>query len=52
MGIRVDAEVMHRQLEQQGHLDWESNYFHKRLLAGDFPLTVGGGIGQSRICIT
>ncbi len=51
MGIRVDAETMKRQLtltntEERANLDW-----HRRLLAGEFPQTIGGGIGQSRLCM-
>jgi len=51
MGIRVDKEAMLRQLKikecgERKELEW-----HKRLLAGEFPECVGGGIGQSRLCM-
>jgi aspartate--ammonia ligase len=51
MGIRVDAKSLRNQLVTQKHLDWENNFYHKHLLAGDFPDCIGGGIGQSRLCI-
>ena len=51
MGIRVDAESMHRQLELSGKTEREKLYFHRRLLAGELPLSIGGGIGQSRLCM-
>ncbi len=51
MGIRVYPESLEKQLEirrasERKKLDW-----HKRLLAGEFPLSIGGGIGQSRLCM-
>lgn len=51
MGIRVDNEAMLRQLkirnlEERKELEW-----HKRLLNGEFPESIGGGIGQSRLCM-
>ena len=51
MGIRVDAEAMLRQLRLTGKEDRVGLYFHKRLLEGDLPLSIGGGIGQSRLCM-
>lgn len=51
MGIRVDAEALRRQLEISGHTERASMPFHKMLLEGRLPLTMGGGIGQSRICM-
>nr|MBP8305143.1 aspartate--ammonia ligase [Phycisphaerae bacterium] len=51
MGIRVDPPTLVQQLEirgaqQRGELEW-----HRRLLRGELPLSVGGGIGQSRLCM-
>jgi aspartate--ammonia ligase len=51
MGIRVDAGALIRQLEITGTIDRRDLYFHKRLLGGELPLSVGGGIGQSRLCM-
>ena len=51
MGIRVDAESLDRQLTERGCDDRRSLPFHKKLLAGELPLTIGGGIGQSRLCM-
>ncbi|MBQ9273556.1 MAG: aspartate--ammonia ligase [Succinivibrio sp.] len=51
MGIRVDPTSLHRQLELEGKLEREQLYFHQRLLKGELPLSVGGGIGQSRVCM-
>ena len=51
MGIRVNPESMHRQLEISGKTEREKLYFHSRLLAGELPLSIGGGIGQSRLCM-
>ena len=51
MGIRVDAEALHRQLAERGQLWKEELYFHKLLLGGKLPQTIGGGIGQSRLCM-
>ena len=51
MGIRVDAAAMERQLALRGQ-EWKKElYFHRRLLAGELPCTIGGGIGQSRLCM-
>ena len=51
MGIRVDKTAMLRQLEMQNKMERKDLLFHKRLLNGDFPEAVGGGIGQSRLCM-
>ncbi len=51
MGIRVDAESLLRQLDIAGKKERGSLYFHKKLLAGELPLSIGGGIGQSRLCM-
>ncbi|TFH26214.1 MAG: aspartate--ammonia ligase [Bacteroidia bacterium] len=51
MGIRVDKEALLRQLEIQGKSERQELLFHKRLLAGEYPESVGGGIGQSRLCM-
>ena len=51
MGIRVDAESLRRQLAEAGCMDRAELPFQKSLLAGELPLTVGGGIGQSRLCM-
>ena len=51
MGIRVDAESLARQLELSGCTERRSLPFHKMLLENQLPLTIGGGIGQSRLCM-
>ena len=51
MGIRVDEASLDRQLAISGCDDRRSLPFHKALLAGELPLTIGGGIGQSRLCM-
>ncbi len=51
MGIRVDEESMERQLKARGCEDRATLPFHSMLLRGELPLTVGGGIGQSRLCM-
>lgn len=51
MGIRVDKKALIRQLEIEGKEDRKELYFHKRLLDGSLPLSIGGGIGQSRLCM-
>lgn len=51
MGVRVDREALLRQLRITGNEDRQNLYFHKKLLAGELPLSVGGGIGQSRLCM-
>ncbi len=51
MGIRVDPDVLRKQLKATNTIEREKLYFHKRLLSGELPLTIGGGIGQSRLCM-
>ena len=51
MGIRVDADAMRRQLAEAGCPERAQLPFHKLLLDGTLPLTMGGGIGQSRLCM-
>lgn len=51
MGIRVDPETLSRQLTEAGCEYRRSFEFHQKLLAGELPLTIGGGIGQSRLCM-
>jgi len=51
MGIRVDKEALLRQLELTGQTERLQLYFHKRLMEGSLPLSIGGGIGQSRLCM-
>ena len=51
MGIRVNQEALQTQLKLQGKEDRSQLYFHKRLLEGSLPLSIGGGIGQSRLCM-
>lgn len=51
MGIRVDKEALLRQLELTGSEDRKKLYWHRRLLNGELPLSIGGGIGQSRLCM-
>jgi len=51
MGIRVDKEALLRQLELENKSDRLELYFHKRLVEGSLPLSIGGGIGQSRLCM-
>ena len=51
MGIRVNKEVMLQQLKEEGQESRLQYYFHKRLVEGSLPLTIGGGIGQSRLCM-
>ena len=51
MGIRVDAAALTRQLALEGKEDRAGLYFHRKLLAGELPLSIGGGIGQSRLCM-
>ena len=49
MGIRVDAQTLDKQLALVGCNDRRNKEYHKELLAGSYPLTIGGGIGQSRL---
>ena len=51
MGIRVDAESMRSQCEAAGCPERLERPFHKGVLDGSLPLTMGGGIGQSRLCM-
>lgn len=51
MGIRVDKKALLHQLELEGMSDRKELYFHKRLIEGSLPLSIGGGIGQSRLCM-
>ena len=51
MGIRVNAESLDRQLAAAGCENRRELPFHKMLLQGDLPLSIGGGIGQSRLCM-
>ena len=51
MGIRVDKEALLRQLEICNAEEKKELYFHKRLLNNELPLSIGGGIGQSRLCM-
>lgn len=51
MGIRVDEDALVRQLEAANCRDRAHLKFHQQLLAGQLPYTIGGGIGQSRICM-
>jgi aspartate--ammonia ligase len=48
MGIRVDAATLRQQLELTGQLDWLELPYHRGIVDGTLPLSVGGGIGQSR----
>ena len=51
MGIRVDADSMTRQLKIKGE-EWKKELsYHRKLLGGELPYTIGGGIGQSRLCM-
>ena len=51
MGIRVDEESLLRQLAIEHQEERKELYFHRRLLKGELPLSIGGGIGQSRLCM-
>ncbi len=51
MGIRVDSDSLVNQLTAENKLDRLELPFHKSLVNGELPLTVGGGIGQSRLCM-
>ena len=51
MGIRVDKEALLRQLKESGKEERKELYFHQRLLNDTLPLSIGGGIGQSRLCM-
>ncbi len=51
MGIRVDAAALDRQLTAAGADDRRTLEYHRGVLEGKYPLTIGGGIGQSRLCM-
>jgi len=51
MGIRVEREAMERQLRMSNCEDRRNLLFHKQLLEDKLPLSIGGGIGQSRLCM-
>lgn len=51
MGIRVNADALLRQLEMMGQQTRAELYFHRQLLSDKLPLCIGGGIGQSRLCM-
>ena len=51
MGIRVDKAALLRQLKASGKEERLNLYFHKRLMDDTLPLSIGGGIGQSRLCM-
>lgn len=48
MGIRVNAETLKKQLEMSGQLDFLKMPYHQAIINGELPLSIGGGIGQSR----
>jgi len=51
MGIRVDRKALRRQLKIRGCLDRTRLFWHQKLLNDGMPLSIGGGIGQSRLCM-
>lgn len=51
MGIRVDEETLKKQLEASGELGRLELPYHQALVSGKLPYTIGGGIGQSRLCM-
>ncbi|MCG8477436.1 MAG: aspartate--ammonia ligase [Cytophagales bacterium] len=51
MGIRVDKKALEHQLALEGEEDRKELMFHQRLLNGELPFSIGGGIGQSRLCM-
>ena len=51
MGIRVDKAALLRQLKEEGKEERLDLYFHKQLMSDNLPLSIGGGIGQSRLCM-
>ncbi|HPU62661.1 MAG TPA: aspartate--ammonia ligase [Mobilitalea sp.] len=51
MGVRVDEETLMEQLKVRNCMERAELPFHKALLNGELPYTIGGGIGQSRICM-
>ena len=51
MGIRVDKNALELQLKERGEEYKKDLMYHKSLLNGELPYTIGGGIGQSRLCM-
>jgi aspartate--ammonia ligase len=51
MGIRVDREALLRQLEIRNCAARKDLFWHRKLLKNELPLSIGGGIGQSRLCM-
>ncbi len=51
MGIRVDAKSMDEQLKKSGHDERRGLPYHQKILNNELPLTIGGGVGQSRLCM-
>ena len=51
MGVRVDKQTLNNQLKIRGQEERKNLMWHKMLLNDEMPLTVGGGIGQSRLCM-
>ncbi|HET8753686.1 MAG TPA: aspartate--ammonia ligase [Salinimicrobium sp.] len=51
MGIRVNAETLEKQLEISGCQERKKLFYHDKLLKGELPQSIGGGIGQSRLCM-
>ena len=51
MGVRVDEDALRRQLDMRGEADKAGLLYHRMLLDGKLPYTIGGGIGQSRLCM-
>ena len=51
MGIRVDGSTLMSQLKMAGTEDRLKYDYHKQVVSGELPLTIGGGIGQSRLCM-
>lgn len=51
MGVRVDRAALERQLELENCPQRKELFYHQALLAGNLPLSIGGGIGQSRLCM-
>jgi aspartate--ammonia ligase len=51
MGIRVDKAALLNQLEISNCQERKDLYFHKKLINEELPLSIGGGIGQSRLCM-
>ena len=51
MGIRVDAESLQKQLVERGAEERSKYRYHQMIANGELPLTIGGGIGQSRLCM-